>query len=422
LLDSLLQEMIMKTYSDYIVNYGEYGGFDVKLVVHKECIYAHRLILSAGSNYMKLLLKNVDIDEEPATIMLPDFTFPEVANFVNILYNTQHLNSVGVVPQIFNELAFNDLKLKGDDPAKESIQMILDDDIKEEICVDDLLNTELETLSSSEAQYDDWETKDFKLKSESRIEKKTRGPGKKKKLKSDLAESGEKKKRGRKKIYPENGEYRCNECEYVGKCKRYLDAHINKRHLDVWFNCEYKDCEKRYRSKHYLSGHITKDHKGRLFYCDKCSYKSKFNDLLKLHIMKHHEGVRFICDRCGHEAPNPKSLGYHIKIDHEGLTYPCDKCDFVGKTHNNLWHHKTRTHSTQNYMCDKCTFVAPEKNSLRAHVRTVHCEKSHVCAYCDFSTKKIYSLKRHQFSKHKEHFVSLDDFVSPAKPAWMAGL
>lgn len=247
--------------------------------------------------------------------MLPDFFLPEVANFVNICTTLSIWTPWEWFPQIFNELASTTLNSKGMIPAKESIQMILRRRHQRgNLCwwfikhrtrnVQFVLKLNMmigkQRISSSSQNQ--------------KFEKKTRGPGKKKKLKSDLAESGEKKK-----IYPENGEYRCNECEYVGKRKRYLDAHINKRHLDVWFNCEYKDCEKRYRSKHYLSGHITKDHKGRLFYCDKC-YKSKFNDLLKL--LTHHEaprGSRFICDRCG-PRPQPKIQAILLRL----ITKGCD--------------------------------------------------------------------------------------------------
>ena len=34
----------MKTYSDYILDYKKYGGFDVRLVCQKEAVFTHRQV------------------------------------------------------------------------------------------------------------------------------------------------------------------------------------------------------------------------------------------------------------------------------------------------------------------------------------------------------------------------------------------
>jgi len=404
--------MKVLTYSDYIVDYGQYGGFDVKLVVQGQSIYTHRLILSAGSRFLKHILKSVDIDEEIATLVLPDHLLAEVKELVDILYNKKAPRPEGVVPQIFKSLGFNDIQpsfpIQDDiDPIKSSIKTLLDDAIKEEMLEDEEIQNYEPDITLEFDQIEEYsDLPDFVQ--EPKIKKKTRGPGKKWLLKSELSESEsgatEVKKKRKKKYQDDEGitEFRCDQCDYVGKCRAYLNTHFAKRHRDRWFHCEYKDCEIKYRVRHQLTDHIRKEHQGRLFYCDKCSYKSKFNDLLKLHIMKHHEGVKFICDRCGYEAANPKSLGYHIKEVHEGKTYPCDKCQFNGKSYSQLWFHQTRVHSNEQFLCEQCTFVASDRGRLRSHVRGVHCEKTEKCDFCDFTTKKIWSLKRHKQSKHKE--------------------
>jgi len=228
---------------------------------------------------------------------------------------------------------------------------------------------------------------------------------------SDLGAKQVKKKK-RKKKYPDDEgitEFRCDQCAYVGKCRTYLNNHFAKHHGNQWFHCEYKDCEVKYRVRGQLKDHMLQKHQGRLFFCDKCSYTSKFSGLLKIHIMKHHEGVRFICDQCGHEAANPKSLGYHIKNIHEGKTYPCGQCEFVAKTYHIMKHHQNRKHPTQHYICDKCTYVGTDRGRFNIHVKDVHGQKIYKCEFCDFATKKAFSLKRHQLSKHKDELRTLSD-------------
>jgi len=77
LLDSLLQEIEwycgMKTYSDYIVDYDKYGGFDVVLVCQNQLFHTHRLLLSAGSSFLSAILKSCGFEDDVVTILLPDF-------------------------------------------------------------------------------------------------------------------------------------------------------------------------------------------------------------------------------------------------------------------------------------------------------------------------------------------------------------
>jgi len=386
--------MTQKTYSDYIMDYEEYGGFDVHLVVQQKHILTHRLILSAGSNFLKSLIKGVELYDEPVTMILPDISTAEVDHLVNILYNKTSLNPEGSVHQIFTMLGFNDVQpmslvRDADDPDKSEIKMMLDDAIKEEI-----MNDESECADSGVMLDSAVTDENFYF---------------------DIKELPvTKKKRGRKKIDPATlpKEYRCNDCDYVGKCKTYLQRHRDRTHTDLWFYCQYKDCDNKYRTSYYLTAHITKDHKGRLFFCDKCSYKSKFNDLLKLHIMKHHEGVKFICDQCGHEAANPKSLGYHIKQVHEGLFYPCSECDFTGVTYSSFMHHMNRQHKPKQFLCDQCSFSSGDRGGLNTHVKRVHTEKAYTCHLCDFTTKLKWSLKRHQDSKHKRELETIVENMS----------
>ena len=54
--------------------------------------------------------KSVDIDEEIATLVLPDHLLAEVKELVDILYNKKAPRAEGVVPQIFKSLGFNDIQ------------------------------------------------------------------------------------------------------------------------------------------------------------------------------------------------------------------------------------------------------------------------------------------------------------------------
>ncbi|KAJ3622126.1 hypothetical protein MTP99_002652 [Tenebrio molitor] len=79
--------------------------------------------------------------------------------------------------------------------------------------------------------------------------------------------------------------------------------------------------------------------------------------------------------------------------------YNCDKCEFKTKWNENLTRHKAihvSADAIQWYNCDKCEFKTKYKGNIKQHNAIHHsADAIHCCDKCEFKTKWKESLKKH---------------------------
>ena len=80
--------------------------------------------------------------------------------------------------------------------------------------------------------------------------------------------------------------YRCEYqgCDYTARDKRYLNRHVEKKHLNILYNCEF--CDHVTGLKASLKIHKLRKHPDqfKIYSCHLCSFKSQSKDLLQKHM------------------------------------------------------------------------------------------------------------------------------------------
>ena len=71
--------------------------------------------------------------------------------------------------------------------------------------------------------------------------------------------------------------------------------------------------------------HEQAQHLGLRYSCDKCDYKAKRKDSLKIHVQVKHEGVCYSCEQCDYKTTWKVHLKRHVDAQHLGVRYSCDK-------------------------------------------------------------------------------------------------
>lgn len=137
--------------------------------------------------------------------------------------------------------------------------------------------------------------------------------------------------------------YKCNDCNYESSNKTSLEAHINKKHLNI-----------------------------RPFVCQIC-YKGFFK---KSNLVEHasvHRKIKFdTCEICGDTFVNKKCLKIHLRLHSGERPYECEVC--------------------------KAKFVSASRKS--DHMKRSHCEKKELCVFCGKKYGLKNELNRHMKRKH----------------------
>jgi len=423
----------------------DYNGscdFDARLVCKNGAIQCHRLVLAAGSKFMKKILEDLEVDEL-VDILLPDFDILDLNQVVNIIYGV----SCDIIPDAFGVLQFDqfekyqisEVKLEFEpvEVLEPMTELLLPQEEEEE---ETLYSLQSRDKNEELLSWDDDIKKENKPegKKTKKIRKKTKKlkpakQGVEPKYSCDHCDFGTMNTSSIKRHYanrhpdketPKIGkrekkepiQVKCTECEYTSNHQRNIDLHYARIHGTETFPCMDPSCSFTFKTKYALTFHTKIYHSGNMYQCDQCPYKSKFNNCFKIHHQKMHEGVKYICDRCGYQGPNPKLLEDHIKTVHDGFRFKCEHCSFSDPTYRTVWKHKVSSHNIQLHLCDVCSYSTPMLHMLKQHKRRVHVEPKLKCDYCDFLSKTVYNLKRHISNKHKhlellsnaEHKVEVD--------------
>lgn len=152
-----------------------------------------------------------------------------------------------------------------------------------------------------------------------------------------IKSNSKKIERIRKKIY-----YNCKQCSYKTLCKAVLDAHTNKKHLNI-----------------------------RPFVCNTC-YKSFYRKSNLVEHIHSHENIKELCELCGDVFRQKKSLMDHLRLHYNDRPYECNICGKKFITSGRRSDHMKRSHMTKTESCMYCSKKFGLKKELTRHLKSVH--------------------------------------------------
>jgi len=224
-----------------------------------------------------------------------------------------------------------------------------------------------------------------------------------------------------------NSNLECFECG-VGefgsnkeRIKHYKSEHPGK-HI---FNCNHCKYGSNYLPN--LNNHVDSMHDKREFQCEKCSFKTTWNQLFHRHRRSEHgffqkntkynvrgDGQSYLCQECGYSTFSQADFKRHEKLSSCSLD---QKAKILvrrqSKTHYRAIPNGYSQTTIKKYKCNKCDYSTDYPGNVRVHVRAVHerqLEKSSSapvavkfkCNQCKEQFDSVTSFKAHKQVKHGE--------------------
>ena len=362
-------------------------------------IEAHKVVLSACSEYFKDIFKN-NKHSHPL-LCLEGVTSAEVKNILDYIYNGE-VNIYQEELNRFFELGQR-FKLRG--PLS-----------KERIF--DVAQRELEGLPSIESK-EEIQSKEVLVNNPANM------PVKEEKI--DIKQKNKRKTREKMETEinpPPDGVRACPFCsvcvnDVFGKSlKLRLEKHVRNRHPDMcgttipWqFGIYRKKCKFCLRefSPPALNLHIKRKHDPTLktTSCELCG-KTFHPTNLHNHMVRCHSPGDVECTIC-HKTFKPYALNRHVKLIHENVrNQQCPEC---GKRFEHMWKlrkHKMAVHQKlKPFKCDSCDFLCGTISNLNQHRRKVH------SAAENLTTKNFNNLSLEEIEKK---YTQLEDAMKPNFP------
>jgi hypothetical protein len=168
------------------------------------------------------------------------------------------------------------------------------------------------------------------------------------------------------------------------------------------------ECNKDCKTVSKLRKHKEKEHGLGIKTCPECNIKFNSCDL-KRHMKIHDEDRQktFKCDQCEEKYYDNYKLQIHMMThlpEEEKVWYNCDKCTYKSLYNDNITEHNKIVHlKIKNYFCD-CGFSCYNKRDHARHLSDIHNINVtwHECTFpmCDFKTKRKRILTSHHNSFH----------------------
>jgi len=364
-------------------------------------IPAHRAILAHTSPYLENLIKQ----NETSKNLSLSFRSGIIKNILEYLYIGETKVELQDVKDFLS--ATSTLQIRKDEEEKqkkeEKVEIVADwsndnnfhdADIKDNYSSDDDFIPEVKY--EDEEDKEDREDKDY-VQEKIKV-KKEKDPGKVKKGKGRGRPKGAK---NNPRDDEEKNEFPCNLCDFVATKKREMWKHKRESHeAPRSYQCEY--CEYS-GSKAGLYAH-REIHTNERMYCDKCNYST----LKKVHFINHQKYVHFEgeyinCDEegCNFRCKKQKELRYHKERKHEGKIFFCDKCEYTSRFSYRLRDHIKGVHEGNKYQCPKCNYSTIHQSVMYTHIKVEHeATGKHLCTHCGFQTSRKYNLNAHIRSMH----------------------
>ena len=323
-------------------------------------LVAHRVMLAAASPLLASCLSQDGT--ERAAVMLPDFSYHEVRQFLQTIYlglrhsqASDHSDLLQLLTQFESpDMEEINISVKNDKVKNEEKVKKLHDEVKMEVS------------------------------QENNIEKK------------NLSEQNTKSKSDKK------GGHTCTTCGKTFKLIRVLKEHMNI-HGEPKFHCDYRDCKRKFHLKANLKAHIDVVHlKSKNIPCELCGKMFYNQTHLRSH-MEHHNKDKHICHICSSHFSCSKSLREHIKFKHNPESLPkCTVCHKTYSTPQNLKSHFSRVHMQEKkYICPDCGKAFFEKAELDFHSSSHNPKDLNVT--CDICKLKFKNNKTLYYHKKRTH-------------------
>ncbi|XP_045467157.1 zinc finger Y-chromosomal protein-like [Harmonia axyridis] len=150
-----------------------------------------------------------------------------------------------------------------------------------------------------------------------------------------------------------------------------------------------------------------------MYFCQYCTFKTKYGGNLKQHQNSLHLGKVELCQFCGRKYKDRSNLNRHIRIEHLKFKryiqavqmHNCIYCDFTTNRKENLQTHLNSLHTLENiFSCKFCSYVGTRIDSYRRHMQAIHTpkKKHYECTRCSFKTLRRDLFDLHFSEDHKE--------------------
>ena len=170
------------------------------------------------------------------------------------------------------------------------------------------------------------------------------------------------------KVQIERPMFLCTECEKEFPKRWMLKRHTKDYHSVLTLECEI--CSKRFKSKKFLRDH-ERSHKNRL--CENCNKVVKVTSFYK-HIQKClYDAPRFNCELCEFRTYRKENVKRHMKVHSKSpkeKPYHCDKCAYISDTKGHIKEH-LKSHSPK-FQCTYCRRKLRSEEKLIAHISKNH--------------------------------------------------
>lgn len=183
----------------------------------------------------------------------------------------------------------------------------------------------------------------------------------------------------------------CYECGEGFRNRAGVQRHIKRMRL---YRCSI--CSINFKCRYGLKKHDRSVH-ANMFKCDQCPYVGKTKKYLTTHKYKHKQS--FSCETCAKKLVFAHQLKDHQMVHKHGnyatapeVKFSCDKCKKSYATANCLNNHKNIIHASSEAQCDFCAMVFQSKHYLRQHIHV------HFKIPCKVCKKKI---SKRNFTQHK---------------------
>jgi len=190
---------------------------------------------------------------------------------------------------------------------------------------------------------------------------------------------------------------KCSSCDYISENLTNLRKHKMKVHEKEALQCN--NCDFRTKSSANLAKHQERKHEGgKRFLCGFCSFTAKKRSQLVRHEFSHAEEASFMCDKCDFKTKAPDNLKVHA-LYHEEPRYYCDQCDYKSHSAGNFFTHKKVKHGTDRHECEQCGKHFVYKRHLLRHLVN-HTDVKLPCSFCDKQFTRQDKLKEHLREAH----------------------
>ena len=326
-----------------------------------ETLSAHRVMLAAASPLLASCLNTSLELEERATILIPDFSYQEVKDFLEIVYlsGREESSSYSNLLEFLTQFECSDI-------------------------------SEIKTAEKTDKVEQEEKVKKFpeEVKMEVSQENNSASASSEKKAESSQPEK--------------KGNHTCDKCGKTFKLVRVLKEHMNI-HGEPKFHCDFKDCNRKFHLKANLKAHRDVVHlKCKNIPCEICGKMFYNQTHLRSH-MEHHNKDKHICHICSSHFSCSKSLREHIKFKHNPESLPkCTVCHKTYSTPQNLKSHFSRVHMQEKkYICPDCGKAFFEKAELDFHSSSHNPKDLNVT--CDICKLKFKNNKTLYYHKKRTH-------------------